>query len=176
MRTMWRKKEHHLRRWFDSDNNENDNNAYENVIDINMTTATTMKQPTTKSADDDDDDDNDDDLGFFFSAIWPPFFPFGCPQGTEWKKVRSVLRRLSRPSLALGKIKAGTRKWRQKYGRTVGQIREKHNINSHLIIHFPTSERVSEASESANKWKQRSVQAKRAGRSKQTSERCDRMS
>ena len=33
---------------------------------------------------------------------------------------------------------------------TMGQNRKKHGINSHLIIHFPTSEGVSEVSERAN--------------------------
>ena len=33
---------------------------------------------------------------------------------------------------------------------TVGQIREKHRTNSHPIIHFPTSEGVSEVGERAN--------------------------
>ena len=43
---------------------------------------------------------------------------------------------------------------------------QKHRQNSHLIIHCPTSEGVSEASERANKWAQRSARAKQAVRSK----------
>ena len=58
---------------------------------------------------------------------------------------------------------------------TVGQIPV---ILRHYysLITFPTSEGVSEVSEQANEWAQRSVQAKQAVRSKQTSERCERMS
>ena len=54
--------------------------------------------------------------------------------------------------------------------------RKKHWMNSHLIIHCPTSEGVSEVSERANKWAQRRARAKRAVRSKWTSERCERTS
>ena len=46
---------------------------------------------------------------------------------------------------------------------TIGQNRKNHRKNSHPIIHFPTREGVSEESE----------RAKRAGWSKQTSERCE---
>ena len=45
-----------------------------------------------------------------------------------------------------------------------------------LKIHFPTSEGVSEVSERANKWAQRRARAKRAVRSKWTSERCEQTS
>ena len=48
----------------------------------------------------------------------------------------------------------------------MGQNRKKHRINSHLIIHFPTSEGVSEFSERANEWVQQSMRAKQAGPSK----------
>ena len=47
---------------------------------------------------------------------------------------------------------------------------KKHRQISHLIIHFPTSEGVSEVSERANEWAQQRARAKRAVRSKQTSE------
>ena len=40
-------------------------------------------------------------------------------------------------------------------------------------IHFPTSEGVSEVSERANEWAQQRARAKRAVRSKRTSERCE---
>ena len=56
------------------------------------------------------------------------------------------------------------------------KMEKKHRHNSHLIIHFPTSEGVSKVSERANEWAQRRARAKRAVRSKQTSERCERMS
>ena len=59
---------------------------------------------------------------------------------------------------------------------TMVQNRKKHRINSHLIIHFPTSEGVSKVSERANEWAQRSARAKRVGRSKQTNERYERTS
>ena len=36
---------------------------------------------------------------------------------------------------------------------TMGQNRKKHRINSHLIIHFPTSSGVSEVSEQAKQVK-----------------------
>ena len=54
---------------------------------------------------------------------------------------------------------------------TMGQNRKKHRLNSHLIIHCPTTKGVSEviAVEGAS-------EAKRAVRSKQTSERCERTS
>ena len=45
---------------------------------------------------------------------------------------------------------------------TIVQNRSKHRINSHWIIHCPTSEEVSEVSEWANKWAQWSAQAKQA--------------
>ena len=44
-----------------------------------------------------------------------------------------------------------------------------------LKIHFPTSEGVSEVSERANEWAKRRARAKQAVRSKQMSERCERM-
>ena len=44
------------------------------------------------------------------------------------------------------------------------------------IIHFPTSEGVSEVSERANEWAQWRARAKQAVRSKRTSERCERTS
>ena len=47
---------------------------------------------------------------------------------------------------------------------------------SHLIIHFPASSGVSKVSERANEWAQRRAWVKRAVWSKQTSERCERMS
>ena len=56
------------------------------------------------------------------------------------------------------------------------RIEKKHRINSHLIIHCPTSSGVSEMSERARKWAQRSARAKQARQSKRTSERCERMS
>ena len=54
---------------------------------------------------------------------------------------------------------------------TMGQNREKHLINSHLINYCPTSEGVSGVSERAHEWAQRRALAKRAVRSKRTSER-----
>ena len=59
-------------------------------------------------------------------------------------------------------------------GCTVGQNRKKHRINAHPIIHCPTSEEVSEVSERANLWVQRSARAKQVVWSKRTSERCER--
>ena len=56
----------------------------------------------------------------------------------------------------------------------MGQKRKKHRINSHPINHCPMSEGVSEVSEQANKWAQRSAWVKRAGRSKQTTYWCER--
>ena len=54
--------------------------------------------------------------------------------------------------------------------------RKKHRQNSHPIIHCLTSEGVSEVSERANEWAQRSARAKQAGQSKRMSERCKWMS
>ena len=54
---------------------------------------------------------------------------------------------------------------RENKSRTMGQINEKHRWNSHLIIHFSTSEGVSEASKRMS-----ATQAKQAGRSQQMSE------
>ena len=59
---------------------------------------------------------------------------------------------------------------------TMVENRKKHRQNSQLIILFPTSEGASEVSEQANEWVQRRARAKRAVRSKETSERCERMS
>ena len=58
----------------------------------------------------------------------------------------------------------------------MGQNRKKLRKNSHLIIHFPTSEGVSKVSERANEWAQRRARAKRAVRSERTSERCEQTS
>ena len=60
--------------------------------------------------------------------------------------------------------------------RTMVENGKKHRQNSHLIIHFPTSEGVSEVSERANEWAQWRARAKRAVRSKRTSERCEQTS
>jgi len=59
---------------------------------------------------------------------------------------------------------------------TMVENRKKHRQNRYSIIHCPTSEGVSEVSERANEWAQRRARAKRAVRSKQTSERCERTS
>ena len=72
----------------------------------------------------------------------------------------------------------------QMYGQIVGSTggytmvenRKKHRQNSHSIIHCPTSEEVSEVSERANEWAQRSARVKRAGRRKRTREWCERTS
>ena len=56
---------------------------------------------------------------------------------------------------------------------TMVQNRKKHSKNSYLIIHLPTSLRVSERT---NEWVQRSGQEKRAVRTKKTSEQCKRTS
>ena len=53
------------------------------------------------------------------------------------------------------------------------QNRKKTRKKKHLIIHFPMSSGVSERT---NEWAQRSVRAKRAMRSKRTSEQCERTS
>ena len=53
---------------------------------------------------------------------------------------------------------------------------QKHSKNSHLINHCPTSEGVSEVSERAGKWVQRSAQAKRVVQSKLMSEQSVEMS
>ena len=58
----------------------------------------------------------------------------------------------------------------------MGQINEKHRINSRPIIHCPASEGVSEVSERANEWAQRSTRAKRARWSKRARGQCDRTS
>ena len=60
--------------------------------------------------------------------------------------------------------------------RTMGQTREKHRINSHLINHCPTSLGVSEVKERASKRAQQSARAKRVVQSKRMSERCERTS
>ena len=57
---------------------------------------------------------------------------------------------------------------------SAASIRDSHFETS--MIHFPTSEGVSEVSERANEWVQQRARAKRAVKSKQTSERCERMS
>ena len=62
---------------------------------------------------------------------------------------------------------------RNHYQYTVGQNTEKHRINTHPIIHCPTSKGVSEVSERASKWAQRSTRVKRVVRSKQKSEQCE---
>ena len=55
----------------------------------------------------------------------------------------------------------------------MGQNREKHRIDSHLINHCPTSSGVSKAS---SERAQRSARAKRVVRSKRTNELCKRTS
>ena len=59
---------------------------------------------------------------------------------------------------------------------TMVENRKKNRQNSHPIFHFPTSEGVSEVSERVDEWAQRRARAKRAVRSKRTSERCERTS
>ena len=48
------------------------------------------------------------------------------------------------------KIFTSKKSWPEARKTTVGQNREKPRMNSHLIIHRPTSEGVSEESEQAN--------------------------
>ena len=59
------------------------------------------------------------------------------------------------------------------YRGTEGQNREKHRMNTHPIIHCPTSKGVSEMSERASKRAQQSRRVKRVVWSKQTSEKCE---
>ena len=59
---------------------------------------------------------------------------------------------------------------------TMIQNSKKHRINTHPIMHSPTSEGVSKVSERANEWARQSAREKRAMWSKRASEQCEQMS
>ena len=99
------------------------------LIALNSTTALGTNAIVVAAANDDDDDDDDDDDAVIIVFLRAPSF--------------SLRNRQLTPSVPLPHL-------RQLRHCTMVQKRRQHRKNSNPIIHFPTSEGVSEVSERPN--------------------------